>query len=119
MYGIRKFINHIYKIIGTGSKHYRIYIHVFKYKYVIDNITKTHVKIYTKKLRYIQIIDYVIKYKKNYIYNYNYIKNNKLIMGNDDINITIIDDGIHITHYNEIGDHINDIVITHDNVLIF
>ncbi len=118
MYGIRKFVNHIYKTT-THKPYYRIDIYVSKYKYAIHNTPKTYITIYIDMLRYIDISDHVINYEKKYIYDYRYIKNNKLMMGNDEIDITIIDDGIHITLYYVSGDYVNNIVIIHDNVLIF
>ena len=121
MYRIRKFINHIYKTIDDNTLgYYQVDIHVSKYRYVIHNSknsSQTNVTIYTNKPRYINISDCVTRQKKNTRYDYSKIKN-KLIMYTDDTRITIIDKGVHITKYNNMG-YCCDIIITHDDVLIF
>jgi hypothetical protein len=116
MYKIRKFFNHIYKTSPKIGFHH-VNIHVSRYKYGINSISG--VEIYTKKILFIRILDYVTRHKNGTFYNYHYIKNNKLIIHNGYINITIIDDGIRVIHYDELGNNMSDIVITRDNVLIF
>ena len=121
MYGIRKFINHIYKTIDDTLGYYQIDIHVYKYNYTIyssESLSRTDVEIYTNRLL-INITECVTQRKKDNHYDYSEIKNNKLIMYNDNTNITIIDKGIHITNYNVIGYCTGDIIITHDDILIF
>jgi hypothetical protein len=118
MYGIRKFINHINKIIDDISEYYQIDIRVYKYNYTIrnsKNSPRTNVKIYTNKLR-INISDCVTQRKKNNHYDYNEIKNNKLIMYNGDADITIIDKCTRIINYDDSGHRMDDIIITHDDI---
>ena len=118
MYRIRKFINHIYKTNKQWYGYINTYIHIPKYKYLIDNFhpLQSDILIYNKKLyHHYRSLHYVTKRKKGWLYNYKELHNGKITMCNKKydytrIKIVIIYNCILITYHND--QLISTIVIT-------